>query len=429
MARALLRWFSAPSALPMLFALFLLVRVAILLIPVVPSSDAQWYFGAASRIAAGLGYSERNILTAFWPPGWPGMLAMIFNFSGPSVLAAQIFNLFLCATASAWLTYDIGRRVFRSELTGRFALLLFAVYPNNAAYVALIMTEVFFTFLLLLGCWLLFFFRNSWALIAAGIVFGLSMLVKAQALVIVLLLLGYQWLRDQANRRGILNHATLVTAVALLIIVPWTVRNYLVFGEIVVVSTNGGLTLLTGNNPSAQGDYTQDDPLVNSIYRDIQNQVEVDREAKRRALAWIRENPIQFVKLVPLKIWRLWAPDGESEWAFQAGYIRYSEFVFFFRLVRYCNQAYYVLLIIGFLVAGYYLVCGSYRALPPPTYWWIAPYIIAAFLTAIAVIFSGQSRFHYPVMPFVMMTCGWLITRSLMIGRYQDQVCPADYPA
>src|SRR5918996_3016469 len=122
-------WFLSKKGLWSIFAVFVGVRLFILLIPVTPFSDAAWYFRAASRIAAGLGYSERGILTTYWPPGWPGTLAILFQVFGPSVVAAQLFNL-SCAILSAFLIYDIGRRIFHSELSARLGLLLVAIYPN-----------------------------------------------------------------------------------------------------------------------------------------------------------------------------------------------------------------------------------------------------------------------------------------------------------
>ena len=41
--------------------------------------------------------------------------------------------------------------------------------------------------------------------------------------------------------------------------------------------------------------------------------------------------------------------------------------------------------------------------------WWLLPYAIALYLSAIAVVFSGQSRFHFPVMPLVAMSCAMLL--------------------
>ena len=48
-----------------------------------------------------------------------------------------------------------------------------------------------------------------------------------------------------------------------------------------------------------------------------------------------------------------------------------------------------------------------------PIDWWVLPYGIALYPSAIAMVFSGQSRFHYPVMPFVCVTAGWLLARWL----------------
>jgi hypothetical protein len=321
---------------------------------------------------------------------------------------------FICALGTGWLTYDLGRRLFRSELAGRAALLFLAIYPNNIAYVPLLLTEVFYTVLLLAGCWLLIVWRSTAAVVVGGLVFGVATLVKAQSPVVVPLIFAVALARDFDLRQVL--HATVksvaVIAVALAVVTPWGYRNYQVFGEFVPVSTNGGLTLLTGNNPSARGDYTFDDPLVSSIPRTVATQLAVDKEARRRAVQWITDHPRQFLLLLPLKVFRLWAPDGEAEHAFQLGYKNYETHVVAFRAVRYLNQAYYICLLAGFGWAAWILLCGQVRFSEHRFDWWILPYAIALYPTAIALVFSGQSRFHYPVMPFVAMCCGWLATRT-----------------
>jgi hypothetical protein len=192
-------------------------------------------------------------------------------------------------------------------------------------------------------------------------------------------------------------------------VLPWSLRNHRVFGEFVLVSTNGGLTLLTGNNPSARGDYTPDDPLVTSIPRTVATQVAVDKEATHRAFMWIEANPGRFLLLIPLKVFRLWAPDGESEWWYQAGYKDYERYFLWFRSIRYINQFYYLLLMLGFLTAGILLIAKKRETFHKRSNWWVLPYVMALIPTFIAIVFSGQSRYHYPVMPFVAMCCGWLL--------------------
>ncbi len=407
----LLRWLSAPGTIALLFALYLLPRLTILLLKVEPTSDAEWYFSRAVGLAAGHGYSEGGVLTAYWPPGWPLALSVVFAPFGASVLAAQIFNL-ACALVTAWLTLDLGRRLFNSEVAGRASLLMLAIYPNSFGYVPLVFTEVFYTMLLLAGCWVLVVWRRTLGLVFAGLVLGSATLVKAQTLMVIPLIFGIAILRDQPSLKRIglaVAEAAGVMVIAILVILPWSYRNYQVFGEWIFVSTNGGLTLLTGNNPSARGDYTADDSLVVSIQRSVGTQLAVDKQARRLAVEWIRQNPGRFIALMPLKLFRLWAPDGESEWFFQKGYKRYDTYASWFRAVRYLNQAYYVCLLVGFAWAGILLFPGKAKVSQLRIDWWVLPYAVALYPTAIALIFSGQSRFHYPVMPFIAMCCGWLL--------------------
>jgi Dolichyl-phosphate-mannose-protein mannosyltransferase len=407
----LLKWLSRSDAVPALFVFYMLPRAALLLLAVNPTSDAGWYFDRAVALTAGDGYSEGGVPTAFWPPGWPMTLAVLFKLFGPSLFVAQIFNL-ACSAGVAWFTLDLGRRLFNSEIAGRVGLLLLAIYPNHIGYVPLVMTEVFYTVLLLAGCWLLVVYRSTATRIFAGLVFGLATLVKAQSMLVIPIIFGIETLRGQSELktaiRALIN-ATFVIAIAFIVVLPWSYRNYRTFGEWILVSTNGGLTLLTGNNPSARGDYTQNDPLVTSIKRTVATQLLTDTEAQRRALQWIKENPGRFVALMPLKLFRLWAPDGESEWAFQAGYKGYDAESFWFRAVRYVNQVYYVCLLVGFAWAGLILFGEKIKFYRKPIDWWALPYALALYPTAIALVFSGQSRFHYPIMPFVAMSCGWLL--------------------
>lgn len=411
--RRTLDWFSRPGSLPLILLIYLLLRVAVLAIPLTQFSDASWYMARASSLAEGEGYIEDGVPTAFWPPGLPMALSVLFRIFGPSPVVAQIFNL-ACSMGTAWLTLDLGRRLFQSEATGRIALLLLAIYPNNIGYLPLVATEVFYTMLLLGGCWLLVARNSHWSLVLAGLVFGFATLTKAQSLLVIPIVFGVGTLREKLTLRRIsaaLAKTFAVVLIALLVVSPWSYRNYKIFGEWVMVSTNGGLHLLSGNNPSARGSYTPDDPLMSSIPRTVATQLDVDKEARKRAINWIRENPGPFIALIPSKIFRQWGPDGESEWAYQAGYGQYAAHAIWFRTVRYLNQVYYIGLMLAFAAAGYLLLSGKARVSSARLDWWLLPYALAAYPLVIAVVFSGQSRFHYPVMPFITMCSAWMLVR------------------
>jgi 4-amino-4-deoxy-L-arabinose transferase-like glycosyltransferase len=399
------------TALALLWLAWLLPRAAILLLHVTPTSDAEWYYSRANALAQGLGYlGSAGQPTAFWPPGWPMALSLVFRLMGTSLLSLGLFNL-VCGALGAWLTLDIGRRLFGSELAGRIGLLLLALYPNNIGYYPLALTEVFYTTLLLAGCWLMIVRSSNVALVAAGIVFGVATLVKAQTLVVVPFILAIGLLREPGFWRrlpGAGFKLGMILAVAALVVLPWTIRNHQQLGAWVAISTNGGFTLLTGNNDSARGNYTPDDPVIKALDRRTElNEVQSDAEAKRLGIAWIKANPGAFAKLVPMKLLQLWMLDGDAMWAYEGGSPAFASYPAAFWAVRYANQAYYTALLLGFLAAGALMICR--RAGKRWLDWWLLPYGIAAYVSTIAIVFSGQPRFHYPVMPFICMACGWLL--------------------
>ena len=184
------------------------------------------------------------------------------------------------------------QRHLRRRIVGRLTVAILTIYPNQIGYVPVLATETFYTALLLAALVIVVRGGHSVARLAlAGLVFGIATLTKAQTLFSRLFCLrhgGSPPPADCACSRAIAKAAVVYAAMAL-VIVPWTVRNYLVFGEFVLISTNGGGTLLSGNNPTAWGDYTEDDPLVRQVPNDVAGQVANDRLARSLALQWIEE--------------------------------------------------------------------------------------------------------------------------------------------
>ncbi|OYU36392.1 glycosyltransferase family 39 protein [Novosphingobium sp. PASSN1] len=411
-------WFTASrSALIALFALFAALRGAAILLDVTPTSDADWYYKRAADLAAGLGYVSINgAPTAYWPPGWPMAMSVAFRVLGTSTLTVGLLNL-ASAVLAGWLTYDLARRLFGSELAGRLALLLLAVYPNSILYVPLALTEVFYTTLLLAGCWLLIARKGALRLVFAGLVFGLATLVKAQTLVVIPLICLIGLLRDgQIIRRtpGVIARGAFIIAVAALVVAPWTIRNHEVMGAWIPVSTNGGITLLTGNNDSARGGFTPDDAVVKALdARTGLTEMEYDAEASRLGKEWIKAHPAQFAKLMPMKLFRLWGPDGEGQWAYETGSPAWQAAPWAFTLLRAVNQLWYFALLGLFALAAVLMVRQRRAEGARVIDWWLLPYGIALYPSAIAMVFSGQSRFHYPVMPFVCMAAGWVLAEWL----------------
>jgi hypothetical protein len=398
----------------------LAVHVLLRLTPIVflsvsMTADAAWYVNRAASIASGKGYAEEGLLTAYWPVGYPGFLGTTFWLFGSSVLVAQLANVCLSAL-SALLCLTVARMILRDEMVARLALLLFTMYPNNVLYASISMSEIFFTTVFLFGIFLFLRFPTPYGAVSCGLVFGLGTLTKPQVMFFPLLLLGRQFLLDASWAR-LRNTTVFIYAAVLLVLGPWAIRNFVVFEEFVLVSTNGGTNLLIGNNPHATGTYRSNDALFTRIGFSVADQVAADRRARQLAVDWIREQPGRFLALIPRKLWHTWAIDGEAEWFYQAGHAAYERRAVWFRLVRVFNQAFYLTLLV---MAGVMIWAMIRGRIPPPSPWTCLIYWIVLYFTTISVVFIGGPRFHFPVMPWTIMGAAWGIIFLSRAARFNS---------
>lgn len=425
----MLQALDSPRFLPAALVLALVLRVAVLLVPLEQSSDFEWYFMRAAGIARGEGYHQGGVLTAFWPVGWPGALGLLFSVTGVSALAGQLANLVMGVLACG-LAASLAARLFGSRAAGNLAALMMAVYPNQIGYVPLLSTEIFYETLLLLSVLLLMRERLASDL-ACGVLLGIGTLTKTQTLllpgfllVVLIVLEGWKTLPRRARS------LCAIYVALLLVVAPWTYRNWVVFDAFVPVSTNGGFTLMTGNNPEARGDYTPETVLAVGFSHDPTQQIAMDRMARERAVAWIKDNPGRFIMLMPLKVFRLWAPDGEAEWFYQRGSAIYDANYVVFRIVRGANQVFY-LGILALALPSMWLLWRRRAALSP---WAWTGVVFCLYFTLISMVFSGQSRFHFSLMPFVIGYASWTLARwgtawSLRRQAWQPDRCGPGTPA
>jgi hypothetical protein len=242
----------------------------------------------------------------------------------------------------------------------------------------------------------------------SGLILGFGTLVKAQIMFLPGFLLGIYGYQTRAASGFLHRLGAIASMFAIgmaLIILPWTARNEILFHNFILVSTNGGMTFLAGNNPEARGDNTPENSLAPLVSFSIADQVAADKRAWALGWNWIVHNPIRFIELIPMKIWRLWAPDGEGEWWYQLGFSHYYKYAVAFRVARVLNQAFYGAMLVGFALAVIRLARGAGDGLP----WATLGLSIALYVTMVSVVFSGQSRLHFPVVPWVFTYVGWVL--------------------
>ncbi|WP_134703717.1 glycosyltransferase family 39 protein [Ammoniphilus sp. YIM 78166] len=303
-----------------------------------PISDFIRFYEAAISLSEGNGFVMFDRLTAFQGVGYPAFLALFFYWFGPSVMLAKLLNLIL-SVVSAFLFYWIVKR-FTSEKTAMLATLVYVFLPKEILYVNVLATEILYNTLLL--AYLASYFASwpkqvrtpgNWIwLIVAGLILGYMSLVKPLSPLFGLVvffgeLLRHGWLKVFYKRGGwgqALIRTSIVAIVSILVIAPWTYRNYVVFGSFVPNTTNGGYVLYVNNNDYATGAWMDPYKIPGSpIYQitypetDPRFEVEMDRLMKEEAKQWISENPGRFLALSIYRFNETFYTNLDWRWAFE----------------------------------------------------------------------------------------------------------------
>lgn len=315
-------WLAVFVAIGLLLRLGLAIRLG-LNEPPRPGSDQYEFDTYAWNLAQGNGYrglspnvTDQNHLTAYRPPGVSAVWAGLYVVLGHRYDAVRITHC-LVGALTILVVYAIGKRVFDQNV-GLIAAGVFAVWPQSLLYSVGLQSEPLGTLSFLwalLEC-LRFAETLGWRrALGAGLLLGYSILCRPAGffmLPLVCIWVVWQFRHDLKS----LRQACLIPIAAILPFIPWTVRNYLVLGELVPISTAGGSALLQGNNRIVATDpkyygYCVWDTSIPEYREAIQapnNEVERDRVAKRLAVEWLKGNPDKWLYLLQAKFRRSWTP-------------------------------------------------------------------------------------------------------------------------
>jgi len=409
-AGALAVWASGPRVVPAIVALAIALRLAlIVLLPLRPFSDAAWYVARANEMAHGLGFQEAGHPTAFWPVGWPALLAGATSLTGSTIVACALVNM-LAAVATVLLIGWFVRTAGASEGAARTAMLLYAIYPSPIVYTGAAVSETASTAVAMAAFALLIAGRRRWWMLAlSGLLFGVGTLMRAQLMLfpiggIIALMLVF---RDMRWRDAV--RAALVVHIALAaVVLPWSLRNERVLGSFVLVSTNGGVALFTGANDRATGEWFEWEhtPLWDKtgipFAERVERQVELDNRFRTLAKDWIAAHPLRWSTLGLKKMALLWRKDSDAFWALDGTYPAWRPA---WTAAQVIDQLYYLLLL---ALAAWPLFVGARAVLRRD--WAHAPLALLGcmpvFVTLTAFGFTGQIRYHFPAMPFVAAAAG-----------------------
>jgi 4-amino-4-deoxy-L-arabinose transferase-like glycosyltransferase len=290
-----------------------------------PADDAAQYQRAAQNFLDGRGLIVNEDLKAYRTPLPSLYIAAIYAVSGPSVRAVQIANVFL-GVFTVWLVYDLVRRSF-GIIPARWSALCVSLYPLLLFYTGTLLSETLGIMLLALALWLVWLLRNKSAIWFApvGVVLGLTALTRQTALPIAVVIVLWTVVgRQAAGWRRRLSPALIILTFMAVTLTPWAVRNYLVLGKFVPLTSQGGGSLWVANNPMADGTGSAEKFL---LIPEVHALPEAERGAAYQKLAvqFIREDPLRFAQLALRRLLYFWHlgyhGEGRAEIAFLVVYV------------------------------------------------------------------------------------------------------------
>ena len=418
------------------------------------ADDRDAYLAIAENLAAGREYaSVPGEPTAYRPPLYPLILAPAVAIARPAAGVATV-NL-VAGVLTVWITLCLSRRLGLGR-GASVAAAVVAVDPLLVQYAAQPMTEVVAAALVTAFVWAaagregggsrIVDGAAGWRCVLIGVLFGAAALCRpALWLAGGLLVMWWLWSRlrargeggegghgDAGRGRG-WGAAVCCGLGVVLVVAPWVVRNWFVFGRPILTTTHGGYTLLLANNPVfyrevvdrpwgalwSEGSLREWNAGLEAALRaenpPVEGEVARDRWMSERARQHIVEQPGTFLRACWLRFRRFWnvAPlDGSQEvienawrracraagWpggAATAGSVATG--------VRWTIAAFYVAVTVAFVI-GLVRLRRQWRR-------WMPLLIVIVAFTTVHLVYWTNTRMRAPVVPLIAVVAGRAVER------------------
>src|SRR4051794_36575277 len=355
-----------------------------------PGLDDQFYFSALPKLLADghgfvapfkLYFDHVEVATAEHPPLYSVVLA------APALVGLDSADAFRLAGAvfgagTIALVGLLGRRL-AGERAGLIAAGIAAVYPTLIAADGALMSETLYGLLTaasLLAAYWLYDEPGALRAVVLGALVALTALTRGEALLLLpLLLIPVVWRPEFREERAAWRAAGIALVAFLVVLAPWTARNWIVFNRPVAIATNSG-TAVAGANCAvtyASGDH------LGGWYPPCIKEHPGKNEAEHHALAlddgvrYARDHAGRLPVVLAARLGRVWSvykpfavPEGRSVRVQKLGVIAFF-------------------LLLPFAGAGYLLL----RRRGEVTWILLAPFII---VTVTALTTYGNLRFREP---------------------------------
>lgn len=213
--------------------------------------NAPSLLALAKNMAEGRGYlDEGGQPDSYFNPGYPIFLAGCRSLAGDSLLAVKIAHILFdigTAMALSWLLLRTS-----SALAALFFTIAFALHPlllhlcNNVNDEPLLVLFVVASFVALYRA---INFPSLWRFALAGIFLGLAIFTKSTPIFLPFVVTGVMFLVTRKIKANHAIHWIAYLLAAIVVLLPWAYRNYVVFGRFAFSTRGIGTNLWWGSDP------------------------------------------------------------------------------------------------------------------------------------------------------------------------------------
>lgn len=398
-------------------------------IPTEQRYDFATYQAIAKNIYNGKGHVLEGYPVAWQGSGYSYLLAFFYRLAGnTNEITGKYLNVIL-SSATLLMSFFIFNKFFMNRLYVASAFLITAFLPNLISYNTVLGTETLFLFLI--HCILLvqLYARNKKsAYPILGIICGIATLTKPYMLAYPFILCVINWVEGKDIKSSLISFGTVMLA-CVIVIAPWSYRNYKLFGRLIPVSYNSGYVLYINNNDTnVTGSWL--DLMSVETASDIKKQIEeyldngnrsvkaahdIEPLLKSEAVDWIKKNPIEFLKLGFLRLQSTffagandipqWTMNGFTK-EYTSGYWTETQYTrnmnvlqsFFDTAVYILSSAGFIFLLVRF--KRYVIACFTWKG--SIDFAANICFLNLAFFIAVDFVYEGQARYVFPVLIFMI---------------------------
>ena len=283
-----------------IFSLFLLGRHI--------TPEVWEYDTIALNIIQQKGYSFNHLNATYHSyvyPVYPFLTALSHLITGRNYFALEIFQIILSA-AACYFIYLIAKLIFNQKV-GLLSSFLVALHPGLIVYSTKLHELTLVVLFLTVIFWLIasLDYSKVYNNIFIGILIGIGVLTRPTFVFFLPVYFLYIWLHSKRFKYA-LKAIAAVTLFLILIILPWTIRNYQIHKRWIFITTNSAEHFWRGNNPAASGSALTEDgySIIEKAPSEFKEKIYKMTEIEqydffyKEAYRFIGSNPVFFIKLV-----------------------------------------------------------------------------------------------------------------------------------